>query len=334
MHRTPQRARWDWLLVVVLSVMVLTPGLAQTRANAINAAPTSATVPATATSTQHNLNLTTVDVATLFAGKQIPFTIKAKSLDRNWRRMSLGNTDDMTRLMFGARDIPSVPYYTRGQTVLAEGETYLIAYRLSTAMEAAEMQRRMQIRNDPAATAELKLPPDATLTLSLVNLRQAGSMVDVQPFDPARDIERPQDRVAAADAQSMTNLRLLGLALAQYAQDYDEKLPPMRSAHSQQQMREARLNPPQTATVQYLLQPYARSIEIFRHPGTKRIYRPNPFLSRKSLAAIDNPAQMVTFYEAVPSADGRRAVLYLDGHVNRVAETDWPRIRQASRIPP
>jgi prepilin-type processing-associated H-X9-DG protein len=75
-------------------------------------------------------------------------------------------------------------------------------------------------------------------------------------------------------------------------------------------------------------------VEIFRHPGTKRIYRPNPFLSRKSLAAINNPAQMVTFYEAAPSADGRRAVLYLDGHVMRVAEADWPRIRQASRIPP
>jgi prepilin-type processing-associated H-X9-DG protein len=159
-------------------------------------------------------------------------------------------------------------------------------------------------------------------------------MVDVQPFDPARDIERPQDRVAAAEAQSVANLRQVGLALAQYAQDYDEKLPPMRSAHSLQQMREARLNPPQTATVQYLLQPYARSIEIFRHPGTKRIYRPNPFLSRKSLAAINSPAQMVTFYEAVPAANGRRAVLFLDGHVERVAEADWPRIRQASRIPP
>jgi hypothetical protein len=215
MHHTPHRVRWEWLLVVVLSVAMLSPGTAQNRSNASDAATL-------ATSTQDSLNLTTVDVATLFAGKQIPFTIKVKSLDRNWRRMSLGETDNMTRLMFGARGMPSVPYYTRGQTVSAEGETYLIAYRLSAAVEAEEMQRRMQMRNDPNATAELKLPPNATLTLSLVNLRQAGSMVDVQPFDPTRDIERPQDRVAAADAQSVANLRQVGLALAQYAQDYDE----------------------------------------------------------------------------------------------------------------
>ena len=115
MHHTLQRARREWLLVVVLSVIMLSPGLAQNRANAVNAAT------ATATSTQDSLNLTAVDVATLFAGKQIPFTIKAKSLDRNWRRMSLGETDNMTRLMFGARGMPSVPYYTRGQTVSAEG---------------------------------------------------------------------------------------------------------------------------------------------------------------------------------------------------------------------
>jgi prepilin-type processing-associated H-X9-DG protein len=43
---------------------------------------------------------------------------------------------------------------------------------------------------------------------------------------------------------------------------------------------------------------------------------------------------MVAFFEPAPAADGRRAVLYLDGHVTRVSETDWPRIRQASRIPP
>jgi prepilin-type processing-associated H-X9-DG protein len=326
MHHTPQRSRWEWLLVVVLTLAVLTPSVAQSRNTAINAA---------ATSTQGTLNLTAVQIETLFSGKQIPFTIQAKSLDRSWRRMIIGDPDVTSRMMFGMRNTPVAPYYTRCQTVSTAGETYLIAYRLSTAMEGMALQRQMQMRgNDPDAMAERKLPPDATLTLSLVNLRQAGSLTDVQPFDPARDIEKPQDRAITMNAQSAANLRQVGLALMQYTQDYDEKLPPMRSAHSLQQMREARLNPPQTATVQFLLQPYARTMEIFRHPGTRRVYRPNPFLSRKSLAAIENPAQMVAFYEAAPAPDGRRAVLYLDGHVMRERETDWPRIRRASRIPP
>ncbi|HEX8236979.1 MAG TPA: hypothetical protein VF600_13560 [Abditibacteriaceae bacterium] len=333
MHRTPQRARWEWLLVVVLTLAILTPGMAQSRSNANANADDVASTPTR--STQDTLNLTEVGIGTLFSGKQIPFSIQAKSLDRNWRRMSIGDMDSMNRLMFGMRNMPSAPYYTRGQTVSTAGETYLIAYRLSTAMEGMALQRRMQMNGtDPDAIAQPKLPPDATLTLSLVNLRQAGSLTDVQPFDPARDIEKPQDRVAMMNAQSVSNLKQLGLALMQYTQDYDEKLPPMRSAHSLQQMREARLNPPQTATVQYVLQPYARNVDIFRHPGTRRIYRPNPYLSRKSLAAFDNPSQMVAFYEAAPAPDGRRAVLYLDGHVKRELETDWPRIRRASRIPP
>jgi prepilin-type processing-associated H-X9-DG protein len=328
MHHIPQGARWEWLLVAILSLAVLSPGTAQNRSNASNAGTP-------ATSTQDTLNLTEVQIGTLFAGKEIPFTIKAKSLDRNWRRMTIGDMDTMSSMMMGMRGMPSAPYYTRGQTVSTAGETYLIAYRLSAALEGAEMQRSMQMRgNDPDALTERKLPADVTLTLSLVNLRQAGSLTDVQAFDPARDIEKPQDRAAAANARSVANLRQVGLALMQYSQDYDEKLPPMRSANSLQQMHEPRLNPPRTATVQFLLQPYSRTVEIFRHPSSKRIYRPNPFLSRKSLAAIENPAQTVAFYEPAPAADGRRAVLYLDGHVTRVSETDWPRIRQASRIPP
>jgi prepilin-type processing-associated H-X9-DG protein len=339
MHHTSQRTRWEWLLVVVLSLAVLSPGIAQIRGQAPNRgnARNSTMRPAAATplaSTQDTLNITQVEIAELFSGKAIPFTIQVKSLDRNWRRMTVGENDTMTRLMVGTRGLPAVPYYTRGQTVSTAGETYLIAYRLSAAQEGAEMQRRMQFGNDPAGMAERKLPPNATLTLSLVNLRQAGSLTDVQAFDPERDIEKPQDRASMWNAQSTSNLKQVGLALLQYAQDYDEKLPAMRSAHSLQQIREARLNPPKTATVQHVLQPYARNVEIFRHPGTNRIYRPNPFLSRKSLATFEEPSRIVAFYEADPGRDGRRAVLYLDGHVKRELETDWPRIKRASRIPP
>jgi hypothetical protein len=122
----------------------LSPVIAQSRRNASDAAS------ARATSTQNNLNLTQVETATLFAGKEIPFTVKAKSLDRNWRRISIGANDTMSSLMFGMRNLPIVPFFTRGQTVSTAGETYLIAYRLSAAVEAGEMRRRMQMgRNDP-----------------------------------------------------------------------------------------------------------------------------------------------------------------------------------------
>jgi prepilin-type processing-associated H-X9-DG protein len=45
------------------------------------------------------------------------------------------------------------------------------------------------------------------------------------------------------------------------------------------------------------------------------------------------PAQVVAFYEASPAPDGTRAVLFLDGHVGVIRETEWPGLKRASKIP-
>jgi prepilin-type processing-associated H-X9-DG protein len=89
-----------------------------------------------------------------------------------------------------------------------------------------------------------------------------------------------------------------------------------------------------SGTVQQVIQPYVRTLEIFVHPVTRKIYRPNLSLSRKSLASIEEPATMVAFYEPAPASDGKRAVLFLDGHVERVQESDWPRLKKESKVPP
>jgi prepilin-type processing-associated H-X9-DG protein len=44
-------------------------------------------------------------------------------------------------------------------------------------------------------------------------------------------------------------------------------------------------------------------------------------------------AQVVAFYEASPAPDGTRAVLFLDGHVQVIPETEWPRLKRASGLP-
>ena len=78
---------------------------------------------------------------------------------------------------------------------------------------------------------------------------------------------------------------------------------------------------------------YVSNKSIFAHPESKEPYQPNPVLSGKRLLDISKPEQTVVFYEASAATDGTRGVLYLDGHVERVAEVVWPRLKQASRAP-
>jgi prepilin-type processing-associated H-X9-DG protein len=157
------------------------------------------------------------------------------------------------------------------------------------------------------------------------------------------DQQPPGESREAADTNgsSQSHLKQLGVALLMYAQDYNEMLPPMKDA----------------AAVKRLLLPYVRGNEaVFVHPQTGEPYRPNPSLSgrrRSSIAMVSgrdsrgkairprrhraeipgSPAQVVAFYEASPAPDGTRAVLFLDGHVGVIRETEWPRLKRASKIP-
>ena len=120
----------------------------------------------------------------------------------------------------------------------------------------------------------------------------------------------------AVNDKSVASLRELGAGLQNYLEDHDGILPPMQDA----------------IAAKAALKDYA-SIANFSHPGTKEAYMPNAILSGKKLAHITNPAAMVAFYEAHPAADGKRAILFLDGHVKRIKEAEWPLVKRASRVP-
>lgn len=282
------------------------------------------------------------DFETLLGGQDYPFTLKPSALDSSWRRVNLGSpTADLTRMMLtrGANVVPDIAY-TRGQTVQTGKEIYLVIYRVQTPRDPA-IRRRWWVRDragkdvgDNAVGG--KIPFDAVLGLSLVNLKTMGDLNDIRAFNPKTDVETMRDSETNDNEESVSNLKQVGLALLQYTQDYDEKLPPMRSATSVRQITTNR--DPRRATVQEVLQPYARSVEIFRHPRTRELYRPNAWLSRKSLAQIENLEQDLTatvaFYEASPWRDRKRAVLFLDGYVRRVREEEWISLKRASHIPP
>ncbi|MDF2439891.1 MAG: hypothetical protein JWN98_875 [Abditibacteriota bacterium] len=117
---------------------------------------------------------------------------------------------------------------------------------------------------------------------------------------------------AAVDAR----LRQLGLALMMYVQDHDEVLPDMSSA----------------AAAKKALMPYVKDESVFLHPITKKVFEPNPALSKKKLAHIVNPRAFLAFYEDTTAPDGTRGLLFLDGRPKRIQEKEWPQVARDSKV--
>lgn len=137
-------------------------------------------------------------------------------------------------------------------------------------------------------------------------------------------------------AEAQSRLKQLGRALQMYAQDYDETLPPMQSP----------------AAVKKVLSPYVRKNDaVFLDPRTNAPFQPNASLSGKRIGTVTltlkrashrvrikergevtHPGEVVALYELTPDAQGERNVMYVDGHVKRVWEAEWQRLKQLSHI--
>ena len=276
----------------------------------------------------------------LTSGKTHPLALQLKDLTDAWQRMAInlqssGGASSLN-LMLGAPSGASEDvYYTKGETVTTAGQTYLVAYRAQVKRASFMDFMLAGQRGQPPALPE-KLTPQTTLALSLLNLRMIGALQDIRPFDLDQEVAAAnaahaallpavgQARLTALDQQSSNQLKQLILGIKQYEQDHDNTLPPME-------------NP---AVVKQAILPYVKNEGIFVHPGTKEPYLPNATLSgRREDEALNprgdvmNVAEMVAFYEASPSADGTRGVAFLDGHVKRITEAEWPALKQASKIP-
>lgn len=274
------------------------------------------------------------DFKPLLSGGSLPLTFTLKDMDSAWRRVSLGTpaggadpTQSYLALLTGGA---GNAYYTKGETVMVAGETFLIAYHRQVKID---LQTLMKGGGDlPKLPA---LTPDSALSLSLLNLRTLSSLSDIQPFSLDREVRDADaaSRDAASRGQetavttveapestsqtSLSNLKQIGLAMNMYIQDYDEKLPPMKSA----------------AIAKKVLFPYIKSEAVFQQPQTHQPYLPNTSLSGRSLASFDSPATMVVYYEAGPAPDETRGVVFLDGHAKRIRESEWPALKAASHVP-
>lgn len=50
-------------------------------------------------------------------------------------------------------------------------------------------------------------------------------------------------------------------------------------------------------------------------------------------AEFEKPDRVVLFYEAAAAGDGTRGVLFLDGHVDRLIEQQWKKLKDTAKLP-
>ena len=116
-------------------------------------------------------------------------------------------------------------------------------------------------------------------TLVASSTGEISALVAANP-EALNQLNRARENGRRASCQS--NLKQVALGIAQYIQDYDEKLPPAREWAD-------------------ALQPYVKSREIFRCPNITDKngfgYAYNARLSKKNIYSILDESQMVSIYE-------------------------------------
>ncbi|MHB9131072.1 MAG: hypothetical protein ACYDBB_08290 [Armatimonadota bacterium] len=170
-------------------------------------------------------------MATLFAGKDIPLSLKLRELDGNWRRLLINEAKQdvlLPLLMRMSEDPGSAPsfgtvYYTTGRTISIAGETYLAAYSVP---KPTITLRDMEHGDTPLLRT--LLTRETTLVLTLLNLRTVGHLQDIRIFD--LDQEVAGDKAAmtkmitqaeqkAKEATLRANLQQLRNAIGQFEAD-------------------------------------------------------------------------------------------------------------------
>lgn len=265
----------------------------------------------------------------LMSRGDLPTSLRLKGLDKSWRRVTVdAGEEGGSAFMYGMRgpafrdilsDLGVGVYYTKWQSMTLGSETYLVAYRMQNNVSQDEMQDAFRQLyggghgDQPAPTGPRRFAPDTQLQLSLLNLRTSGSMVDIRAFDAARDIMGPRDIIEASNE----NLRRIGTyfpRMTQFERNGMRGLP-------MQNITSAR-----DAFVNFFHAPR----RIFVHPQTGQPYLPNTRLAGRRLSMISGHAQVLAFSEARPGSDGKRGVVFLDGHVERVPEAQWQSLSQAA----
>ena len=256
------------------------------------------------------------EMKALLSGEEYPLALQMKDLDAQWRRLSVGGAAEsggMAQMYAAMLGGSGGVYYTKGETVSAGTETYLIAYARRTKL--VDYMAVLQRGQEPGPPEELTA--DSLLSLSLLNLRTVGSLVDIRPFSLPEELATHQQIFERTVSQnSLSNLKNLALAVQMFLADNDDVMPDMTD----------------TEAVLAELEDYVKNHDVFLHPDTGQPYGVNSALSKKRLVEFEDISSIAVFYEAAAAVDGTRGVGFLDGHAARVNRAQWEEIKEISGI--
>jgi hypothetical protein len=146
------------------------------------------------------------DLSLLLSGNQQPLAVRLKDLSAEWRCVTVrastgaggnvavnvsGNAtgSNSQNNLLGVRGEQRA-YVTKGQTVSASGEIYLVAYRLPTT--GLDLQTLLQAAATKRASPTVVLTPESSLPLCLLNVRAIASLEDIRVFDMNREINESE----------------------------------------------------------------------------------------------------------------------------------------------
>jgi hypothetical protein len=268
----------------------------------------------------------TMTIQEALSGKTLPLALKLKDLDETWRRVDVGGAADAAsptaiyRAMLSGQTSGGA-FFTKGQTITIGTELYLVGYTIqSKPADMAKLQMMMRSGQPPEAEKPTAQTP---LALSLTNMRSINSLSEIKAFNleaelTGADTAGSDDDKHAKESNeaSAKNLGKLSAAVTTYVNE--RKVLPL-------------LNDVRTAEQELIL--YAGNKEVFLQPSTKKPYRPNPAVAGRKPAEFDKPDKVVLFYEAAPAGDGTRGVLFLDGHIDRLIEQQWKKLKDTAKLP-
>jgi hypothetical protein len=140
----------------------------------------------------------------------------------------------------------------------------------------------------------------------------------------------PVISAASARITSENRLKMLALAIKRSQNEHDVKEGALMPTMTSPEAMQADLKP-------FLNKDSVGGEEIFFEAFTGEPFQPNPWLSKKDdyLLIPDDykRAWTVMVYEKSPSDNHTRVCAFVDGHVKRISESDWPTLKTSSNIP-
>ena len=248
------------------------------------------------------------DFKEFLSGSSRPLTMKFKDLTPRFRRFKMGQQGDTfsnyMQSMVGTKGIETGVYYTTGETVSIGEESYLVAYRSQLPPDLTAIMNHGH--GDPVVP--VKPGPNTELVLSLLNLRNAGSLNDIRTFDPKLDMQTPTEGAAV----SLRTLVILARGVRTAISAHNNVVPKVGAVV--------------TPELRRAFYPHVHDERTWRNPMNDQFYKPNPAISGLKYDRVLNAKYVPAFYEAETAGDGTRGVAFLDGHAERLAAARWERI--------